>query len=381
MRMMNRVAEWYYKHKKIAQIICLILTFFLLFFALYTKEFRSDDLIYCNKWNSNEPLSDIQDIIDYQIHHYFEWGGRTVAHSIVQLLFLIGKPISSLLIAIAYFLLAYLVVKIATPNFSLTLYSIVLGCLYFLNPAFEKTVLWYTGSANYLWTTLIILIAIYPAIKILRNQKLGIQDYILLPLSFLAGWGNENTSPTLLLFLIVLLGIYVKKHRKINGWLLVSVILWGIGCCLLILAPGNSVRSSGFSSGLMAIAYRGHGQVNSWLNWLLPTYIILYITYVLKKRNLDSKDYDEKISKLFLTLGIVSVLVMVASPTYPVRATFGSFVFLLIAIANNISYLYKYYEKEIDILALMLLCGICGCLLSTGLLAYVRSTGTYIPGE
>ena len=82
-----------------------------------------------------------------------------------------------------------------------------------------------------------------------------------------------------------------------------------------------------------------------------------------------------------MTLGIVSVLVMVASPTYPVRATFGSFVFLLIAIANNISYLYKYYEKEIDILALMLLCGICGCLLSTGLLAYVRSTGTYIPGE
>lgn len=101
--------------------------------------------------------------------------------------------------------------KIATPNFSLTLYSIVLGCLYFLNPAFEKTVLWYTGSANYMWTTLIMLIAIYPAIKILRNQKLGIQDYILLLLSFLAGWGNENTSPTLLFFLIVLLGMYVKK--------------------------------------------------------------------------------------------------------------------------------------------------------------------------
>ena len=378
---MNNILNYYDKHKKIIQGIFLFIAFCLLFFALYTKEFRSDDLIYCNKWKSDEALSSIQDIIDYQIHHYFEWGGRTVAHSIVQLLFLIGKPISALLIAIAYFLLAYLIVKIATPNFSLTLCSIVIGCLYFLNPAFEKTVLWYTGSANYLWTTLIMLSAIYPAIKLLRNQNLGIKDYLLLPLSFLAGWGNENTSPTLLLFLIVLFGLYVKKHRKINMWLLISIILWGIGCCLLILAPGNGVRSSSFTSGLMAIAYRGHGQVNSWLNWLLPTYIILYITYVLKKRNLDDKDFDEIISKIFLALGIISVLVMIVSPTYPVRATFGSFVFLIIAIVNNLSYVYKSYEKEMDIIALMLLCGICGSLLSTGLLAYVRSTGTYIPGE
>ncbi len=378
---MSNILNYYDKHKKIIQGIFLFIAFCLLFFALYSKEFRSDDLIYCNKWKSDEALSSIQDIIDYQIHHYFEWGGRTVAHSIVQLLFLIGKPISALLIAIAYFLLAYLIVKIATPNFSLTLYSIVIGCLYFLNPAFEKTVLWYTGSANYLWTTLIMLSAIYPAIKLVRNQKLGIKDYLLLPLSFLAGWGNENTSPTLLLFLIVLLGLYVKKHRKINIWLLISIILWGIGCCLLILAPGNGVRSSSFTSGLMAIAYRGHGQVNSWLNWLLPTYIILYITYVLKKRNLDDKDFDEIISKIFLALGIISVLVMIVSPTYPVRATFGSFVFLIIAIVNNLSYVYKSYEKEMDIIALMLLGGICGSLLSTGLLAYVRSTGTYIPGE
>ncbi len=378
---MNKIVNWYDKNKKIVQIICLVIAFCLLFFALYTKEYRSDDLIYCMKWKSDEPLSSINDIIDFQIHHYFEWGGRTVAHSIAQLLFLIGKPISSLLITIAFFLLAYMIVKIATGKFSIFLYSIVLGCLYYLNPAFEKTVLWYTGSANYLWTTLIMLVAIYPAVKIFRKESLSAKDYLLLPFCFLAGWGNENTSPTLLLFLLFLLVSEIKRHEKVQIWLVISIVLWALGCALLILAPGNSVRSSEFSSGLMAIAYRGHGQVNSWLNWLLPTNVILYITYVLKKKVITKKENKLNIGVIFCILGYISMLVMIASPTYPVRATFGSLVFLLIAIMTNISSIYQYYEKELDLIALMLIVGICGCMLSTGLLAFVRGLGTYIPGE
>ncbi len=378
--MMKRLNTWYYQHKKIVQIIWLIIAFFLLFFALYTKEYRSDDLIYSMKWQSDEPLSSLNDIIDFQVHHYFEWGGRTVAHTIAQLLFLIGKPFSSLFITIAYFLLAFMITKIATDKFSIYLYSIVIGCLYYLNPAFEKTVLWYTGSANYMWTTLIMLVAIYPAVKIFKGKLLDVKDYLFLPLSFLAGWGNENTSPTLLLFLIFLLIVEIKKHKKVHIWLILSIVLWTLGCGLLILAPGNGVRSSEFSSGLMAIAYRGHGQVNSWLNWLLPTIVILYITYVLRKEKIG-KISSLDIGTIFCMLGFISIFVMVASPTYPVRATFGSFVFLLIAMIRNIDSIYTFYEKELDFIALIMVIGICGCLLSTGLLAYVRGEGTYIPGE
>lgn len=377
---MKRLNTWYYQHKKIVQIIWLVIAFFLLFFALYTKEYRSDDLIYSMKWQSDEPLSSLNDIIDFQVHHYFEWGGRTVAHTIAQLLFLIGKPFSSLFITVAYFLLAFMITKIATDKFSIYLYSIVLGCLYYLNPAFEKTVLWYTGSANYMWTTLIMLVAIYPAVKIFKGKSLDVKDYLFLPLSFLAGWGNENTSPTLLLFLIILFITEIKKHKKVHIWLILSVVLWALGCVLLILAPGNGVRSSEFSSGLMAIAYRGHGQVNSWLNWLLPTNVILYITYVLRKEKIG-KTSSLDIGTIFCVLGFVSIFVMVASPTYPVRATFGSFVFLLIAMIRNIDSIYTFYEKELDLLALIMVIGICGCLLSIGLLAYVRGEGTYIPGE
>ncbi len=377
---MKRLNTWYYQHKKIVQIIWLVIAFFLLFFALYTKEYRSDDLIYSMKWQSDEPLSSLNDIIDFQVHHYFEWGGRTVAHTIAQLLFLIGKPFSSLFITVAYFLLAFMIVKIATDKFSIYLYSIVIGCLYYLNPAFEKTVLWYTGSANYMWTTLIMLVAIYPAVKIFKGKLLDVKDYLFLPLSFLAGWGNENTSPTLLLFLIFLLIVKIKKHKKVHIWLTLSIVLWTLGCGLLILAPGNGVRSSEFSSGLMAIAYRGHGQVNSWLNWLLPTNVILYITYVLRKEKIG-KISSLDIGTIFCMLGFISIFVMVASPTYPVRATFGSFVFLLIAMIRNIDSIYTFYEKELDFIALIMVIGICGCLLSTGLLAYVRGEGTYIPGE
>lgn len=117
-----------------------------------------------------------------------------------------------------------MIVKIATGKFSIFLYSIVLGCLYYLNPVFEKTVLWYTGSANYLWTTLIMLVAIYPAVKIFRKESLSAKDYFLLPFCFLAGWGNENTSPTLLLFLLFLLVTEIKKQEKVQIWLVLSIV-------------------------------------------------------------------------------------------------------------------------------------------------------------
>ncbi len=152
------------KNDRKIQIFLFVFCFVALFININSMPFESDDLIYSCKWLSDQPLSSLKDIVEYQYHHYFEWGGRTVAHSLLQILFYIGKPISSLLLTATYFLISHLICKIAkVKNNAYELF--VVGILFFMNPNFKETVVWYSGAANYLLTTAIVLLAFVPFAK------------------------------------------------------------------------------------------------------------------------------------------------------------------------------------------------------------------------
>ena len=63
--------------------VCIMLLF--LVFNIYTP-LVADDYIYSFGMHS------VGDILVSQYHHYFFWGGRSVAHFLVQFWLLIGKP-------------------------------------------------------------------------------------------------------------------------------------------------------------------------------------------------------------------------------------------------------------------------------------------------
>lgn len=58
-------------HRRILTVAILLSTFIVLFGNIYFSEYISDDLIYMNKWQSSEPISNLYDIFEYQINHYF----------------------------------------------------------------------------------------------------------------------------------------------------------------------------------------------------------------------------------------------------------------------------------------------------------------------
>lgn len=125
-----------------------------------------------NKWQSSEPISNLSDIFEYQINHYFLWSGRSVAHTVLQLLFLIGKPVSAILTTIVFMICAYLINIYSCEKFNIIAYSGIVGLLYFLNPIYSETIRWYTGAANYLWTITIVLIAIYPFVNAIKGKNI-----------------------------------------------------------------------------------------------------------------------------------------------------------------------------------------------------------------
>lgn len=289
----------------------------------------------------------------------------------MQLLLLLGKPLNALLNTVGYFLLAYFVDCYAFPKRKkLDTLLIILSILYFINPIFSETVLWYTGTGNYLWTTIIVLISFRPYYKLVKNSsyQLNIFDKICLCLSCFAGWSNENISVSIL----IINAIILWKSETKNKWFYLSYIFLLIGSILLIAAPGNQIRSATFSSNiLLSLMFRIHGQINAWFNWLIAINLLFIFAYfVAKKLDIEIK-FENKIMVVWYLL---SVLVMFASPSYPQRATFGSFIILLIPTLNILGRFIDKIDKRIyRIVAILLIVSFCANLLSISALAFARN--------
>lgn len=373
----KKINEVLIKNRKSIGIILLALILLSFYFVLVTSSFKIDDLIYMTKWNSSEKLQSINDIINYQYNHYFSWGGRTVAHTLLQLLLIIPKPLSALIITLCLLALGIVMYKLVYLGTKLDYLKIacIIGLLYFLNPASDETLFWYTGIANYMLTMLIMLLAIYPFILVLNNIKLNSIHYCLIPIAFFAGWCNENMSTTLVFIMFTIIIYLYKKNKKIEPALMIALVLGTIGCCLLIFAPGNFARANTFAGGLMTIMYRGYGQLNAWFNWLLIPIVLFIATSKVQENNMF------KLEKNIFTLwGILSILAMLAAPVYPSRAVFGSLVLIIISILINIKNNDKLNRNKLTSICILIALGFIFTCLCIGVLQYVRGMGVYIPG-
>lgn len=107
-------------------------------------------------------------------------------------------------------------------------------------PSFGDTVLWISGSVNYLWTSVLLLYTVYFCKKHLDDSNRIY--YIAMPiLFFISSATNETTGGILLVWLSIhLITIRHKPDLKI----VLSCITSVLGIMLVILAPGNHNRAA-----------------------------------------------------------------------------------------------------------------------------------------
>ena len=114
--------------------------------------------------NSTVRVCSIFDIFVSQYNHYFEWGGRSVVHFIAQFLLFIDIRIAKLLNSFVYIGLFFMIYAIINkgkkPNAGLFIFLNII--MWLIQPAFSIVILWLTGSANYLWGALLLILFIYP---------------------------------------------------------------------------------------------------------------------------------------------------------------------------------------------------------------------------
>ena len=299
--------------------IILFIIFISMLTLNYLYPYISDDYTYMYKYDNFERIKNISDIFLSMKDHYFLWGGRVLAHSLASVFLLLPKNIFNICNSIMYTIFIYLIYLISRRNNkdNYNYLFIIHLLIWFINISFGEVTLWLTGSCNYLWTSVIILLFLYLFHK--ENKNVIIFSI----LGILAGMCNENFSLSII-FVCILFVIFNKNYRNKNNY--IGIIFLIIGYLFLFLAPGNFIRASAGVNNIITITQKTLYLIKV---FSLLIIFILLLSYVLYKKNKLKKDY-----LIYILGSIMCILFLVVAPTFSLRATIGTLIYNLIIIID-----------------------------------------------
>lgn len=343
--------------------IFVVIFFFMLTLNSYTP-YVADDF---NNMFTQESyrVNSFFDVIMNQKYRYNNTNGRTVAHTMAGIVLMMDKYLINVLNSIIFCVFIYLIydfsklhdyfgINIELKNYkriinknkygrngfrSLFILLIFL-LLWYFTPVFGQNFLWVMGSANYLWTNVIILLVLHMVrrtaiMKIPFNNV--ILTFIFMFLSFFAGWTNENSVPAAI-FLIIYYIITMKKHNT-GGILFIIMMLVSMvtGFLVMLTAPGNFIRMTYFKENgtfFEKILSRLDSMNDKFIQYIFILFLIALIMVVIARLFYLNKNME---SEMFLIASLISFYSMCLSPTFPLRASISSVYLLVISIIMSIS--------------------------------------------
>lgn len=305
-----------------------------------------DDWFYTFNLDGGEKIDGFISIFHSQYAHYFEWGGRVVLHSIAQALLWFGKSWADALNTLAYLALTFSIYFITNKKNKANpiLFVYINIFIWFVLPSLSQNLLWKTGSANYLWGGVLLFGFIYNYVSYYMTKESKdsiVKSTALLIFGILAGWTNENMCIALLFFLIGLILLLKYQKQRIPAWMLFGLAGAAIGCVLMLLSPGNMVRSKNDlwvahqlrETDLSFYFYRFvtvTKLAGRYLLYPVLIYVALSVLYWWKGKQDNKKDIF-LLSVLFVCTSAVATAVMAGSPMFPERAWFGILILLVTA--------------------------------------------------
>lgn len=336
--------------------------------------FIADDLAYIYYFGAGQPKSidNFSDLVGSQINHYNMWGGRVVVHGIAQTLLQLPLAVLAILKTCVYLVFVYLIYKHITgynKSHSLSLFWLINLGIWFFIPSFGDTILWTTGSANYLWGTSIILCFLLPyrlhkPQQICTKWQTFIYSILMLALGVIAGCTNENTAAGMLVIATLFVYVAYMESKKISQPLSFGITGALLGYVVMIIAPGNFSRTSAgvtITSIVKQLIFSTYELLFTY-GWLLIIILTLATIYYKTEQIRSLRTNTLKQTSIYFTGAMVAIYVMILSPQFPERAWFGvvSFLFIVLGIfvyslqANTIVKQLKTYSIIIGSAAFLL---------------------------
>jgi len=226
------------------------------FFLLNSKMgYINDDYTYrfvFNNWRipiNPVRVSSLKDIYTGMYNHYMIWGGRIPVHVAVQFFLMFEKIFFNLCNSLMVVLLGMLIYFHANCNKrrNLFLFIFIFFLLWFFVPAANETMIFLTGSINYLWVSVFILLFLVPyRIQFVRDESLKhalILSVLMIPAGILAGWSNEPGGGAAWLIATSFLLYRFKTKGNVPVWGISGLLSVTAGLLILILAPGYQKKA------------------------------------------------------------------------------------------------------------------------------------------
>ena len=299
---------------------------------------------------TGEKVSSVSDIIESQIWHYFNWGGRSINHALLQAVLASGEVVADIFNILATFILGFVIYKTSRAKNSL-MFLLCEALIVAFNASLFFSMLWESGSVNYLYSTSWILLYVMVIIKeldpIKENTTKGkaiAKCFWIVPLALIAGWSTENMGPTCFVLTVGVIIFLAVKKRKIPIFLFEGALMTLIGSAVLILAPGNFVRNQFVEKASLINIIRA--RIDSFLmsgcGFLLPSFLFAIILLVIQIYII--KEIKPRDIALF-AFAVIAQGAMILSPAYPQRASFGIMCVLITYIVSVISKLFEKNKK------------------------------------
>lgn len=314
--------------------------------------FLWDDNWYATNLVTGQPLSSIKDVVEGQYWHYFNWGGRTVNHTLLQLITMGGELFADVLNLCITFLLSFLICKLS-GKLNWKYYCLSFFLLISLNTDIKLSMFWQSGATNYLYSSTWIMLFLLIYVNYIKNPSKKsslLLSVLMLPLGLITGWSNENMGPACMVTAFITIFYYFKfLKQKAPIWMWIGAVSSLIGSVLLILAPGNFVRKNHVEDVtiLETLYDRFYSMLAGGFSFLFPSLIFLLL-FVLIYLKLGNKLKPYQI--ILMITALLSYGAMVLSPTFPCRASFGTMVLciiLILSFLNGIEEKNASYKKYI----------------------------------
>ncbi len=331
-----------------------------MFFGVYLLNsltlYTSDDFIYHFFYRGDLPpsgdlrlIKSIPDLVDSQINHWQTWNGRFVAHTLVQIFMQFDKSIFNFLNSLAFVGLGLLIAHFSNKiTRSSKLNPLILISSYLLLwwtlPEFGKTVLWLSGSANYLWTSIFYLTWFY-AILFWRSNFITCLPLVIL--GFLAGATNENSAPAIILscFLYLIYSLFVNKTINLAKWL--SLLSAAVGFYLILKSPGSQARAGENVMDLFDISCNLIEVLRLQRFYFVPIYVAIVAFAISLRHKMRRCSYEEWVClSLVLFAHFVSTYALILSPEIPHRVLFGPSVLLSVVFLSLFTEVLRYAQAQ-----------------------------------
>lgn len=328
------------KNKDRAVWLSFLLILLLSEFVLHWKvPFMMDDLWYSTNLATGVALQNINDIIESQIWHYFNWGGRCMTHGVLQMTLMCPQHFADLINLGMTCLTGYVICVLGgcrRPMWFLAASSLLIS----LNPNIKMSMFWQAGTVNYVYSTTWILFFLWVYIRQMEQPSapnLPLIKLWILPLGLLAGWSNENMGPVCFLTAVAAM-IYIGREKKerLPFWMGEGTVSSLVGSILVIIAPGNFVRNAVIEKkGLAAfLTDRLFSMLRAGAGYLFPSAVLVILSLLLYSTYTRQKMHIGQL--VLLAAAVLSFGAMILSPHYPDRATFGT---MAVCIALSLSLL------------------------------------------